>query len=463
MRDPRGCADFRRSKPSARRERSLAERFILIMAAVWVLNMVLVAIPGHFSHDELDWMHLFRTHNHGWDFWLADVRNSPFFRPLGAVLISKALRLPLQPFATHALLVFVHGLNCCLLYLLMLRFYPQRALAAALLFAVMPGAAFGTGWIAASFDILSVLFGLAAMNAAIAFWRGHAAAYAGVSTVAFALALLCKETSLVIPAAVLIFFYLDHPRADLSRAGILAAGMGVLVLIYLAARLPALLHLGTTGAGGYGFGGFAAIFTNTYSYFGYPFAIDMAEVSDYANRRPFALFAPSAIHLFLVLMIWIRFGARGAVLYVIGYSLALAPVLIISKYETQYLYAPSLAISVAVALIWRPEIAYAVPAIRIGAALIYHGFVVQKAMYVTGVCQTRMIATAAGALSALDGVGDPILYGPDNTPWWVAARALLGVPIRVGEREINVKFAHEPDGAALKLLPDCTVVKNETQ
>jgi hypothetical protein len=31
------------------------------MAAVWVLNMVLVAIPGHFSHDELDWMHLFRT------------------------------------------------------------------------------------------------------------------------------------------------------------------------------------------------------------------------------------------------------------------------------------------------------------------------------------------------------------------------------------------------------------------
>ena len=55
-------------------------------------------------------MHLFRTHNHGWDFWLADVRNSPFFRPLGAVLISKALRLPLQPFATHALLVFVHGL-----------------------------------------------------------------------------------------------------------------------------------------------------------------------------------------------------------------------------------------------------------------------------------------------------------------------------------------------------------------
>jgi hypothetical protein len=298
MRDPRGCADFRPSKPSARRERSLAERFILIMAAVWVLNMVLVAIPGHFSHDELDWMHLFRTHNHGWDFWLADVRNSPFFRPLGAVLISKALRLPLQPFATHALLVFVHGLNCCLLYLLMLRFYPQRALAAALLFAVMPGAAFGTGWIAASFDILSVLFGLAAMNAAIAFWRGHAAAYAGVSTVAFALALLCKETSLVIPAAVLIFFYLDHPRADLSRAGILAAGTGVLVLIYLAARLPALLHLGATGAGGYGFGGFAAIFTNTYSYFGYPFAIDMAEVSDYANRRPFALFAPSAIHLF---------------------------------------------------------------------------------------------------------------------------------------------------------------------
>jgi hypothetical protein len=74
-----------------------------------------------------------------------------------------------------------------------------------------------------------------------------------------------------------------------------------------------------------------------------------------------------------------------------------------------------------------------------------------------------MIATAAGALSALDGVGDPILYGPDNTPWWVAARALFGVPIRVGEREINVKFAHEPDGAALKLLPDCTVVKNETQ
>lgn len=70
--------------------------------------------------------------------------------------------------------------------------------------------------------------------------------------------------------------------------------------------------------------------------------------------------------------------ARGAVLYVIGYFLTLAPVLIISKYETQYLYAPSLAISVAVALIWRPQIAYAVPTIGIAAALIYHVFLVQK-------------------------------------------------------------------------------------
>jgi hypothetical protein len=298
------------------------------------------------------------------------------------------------------------------------------------------------------------------MNAAIAFWRGGASAYAGVSLAAFAMALLCKETSLVIPAAVLILFYIDRQRANFSRAGVLAAGMGVLVLVYLAARLPALLHVGASGAGGYGFGSVAAAFTNAYSYFGYPFAIDMAEISDYANRRPFALLAPIAIHLFLVLMIWIRFGARGAVLYVIGYFLALAPVLIISKYETQYLYAPSLAVSVAVALVWRPEIVYALPTIGIGAALIYHGFLVQKAMYLTGACQTKILATAAGALSATSWNHDPILYGPDNAPWWVAARALHGAPVRIGEREVTVKFAHQPDGAALKLLPDCTVVKN---
>ena len=144
-------------------------------------------------------------------------------------------------------------------------------------------------------------------------------------------------------------------------------------------------------------------------------------------------------------MIWIRFGARGAVLYMIGYFLALAPVLIISKYETQYLYAPSLAVSVAVALIWRPEIAYALPTIGIGAP---------------APARQGSLQPPQAALSATSWNDDPILYGPDNAPWWVAARPLYGVPVRIGEREINVKFAHQPDGAALKLLPDCTVVKN---
>lgn len=197
-------------------ERSLFERLVLIVIVVLVVNLVLIAIPGYNSHDELDWLNLIHTNNHGWDFFLGSASESQFFRPLGTILISWALRFHMQPFASHAVLVLFQGANSCLLYLLMLQLYPRRALAAALLFAVMPATSFAAAWIAAEFDVLYVLFGLASMNAAVAFWRGGAWEFAGVSMGAFALALLCKETSLVIPAALLILLYLDRSRAHES-------------------------------------------------------------------------------------------------------------------------------------------------------------------------------------------------------------------------------------------------------
>ena len=81
-----------------------------------------------------------------------------------------------------------------------------------------------------------------------------------------------------------------------------------------------------------------------------------------------------------------------------AYFLPLLPVLIISKHETQYIYASSIAISVALALVWAPRLVYAVPTIALVVILALHGLRIQRYMYITGACQTRVLLTTAAVL-----------------------------------------------------------------
>jgi hypothetical protein len=123
------------------------------------------------------------------------------------------------------------------------------------------------------------------------------------------------------------------------------------------------------------------------------------------------------------------------VLYLIAFFLPLLPVLIISKHETQYTYATSIAVSVALALVWKRSLIFSIPTAAIALILILHGLTIQRTMYETGVCQTRALDSLRSALPVAIRSGPPVVYAPDNTRWWIMARALYQNTFRLDDKD----------------------------
>ncbi len=439
-------------------EYALPRRLLAIIVITCFLNMILIAIPGFYSHDELDWMNLIARNFHGWDLFLADYRISPFFRPLGVTIISAALRLPLQPFASHAALVLLQSLNCCLLYCLVRCFRPDRAMAAALLFAVMPGTAYAAGWIAAAFDLQFTFFALASLVAGVRFWRGGSWAFFALSVVAVGAGLLCKEPAVTIPLGGLVLAIVDRRHASLHRVVLLGAAASCVVIAYAALRFSALLHVGETGGGGYGFGSIPTVVKNAMAYFVFPFAPRMAEITEFAARDWKGGLLPVGAHALLLVLLGIRYGKFAPALYLFAFYLALLPVLVISKFETQYTYATSVAISVALALIWRRSLVYGAATVVLTLIVVSHGFTIQRTMYETGVCQARALNSLQAVLPSALRSGPPVVYAPDDTRWWIMARALFQNNFPVAGQYVSVTLAHQPAGATMRFLADCSVV-----
>jgi hypothetical protein len=439
------------------RRQSIIQTLVVVLVSACLLNIILIAIPGYYSHDELDWLNLIGRGFHGWDLFLDDYQHSPFFRPLGTAIISTALRLPLQPFGSHAALVFLQALNCCLLYLLVRCFRPDRAFAAAILFAVMPGTAYAAGWIAAFFDLQFTFFALCSLIAGLLFWRGGHWSWLALSIIAFAGGLLCKEPAATIPLAGLVLAIVDRARATRRRVIILGGVAVCVALTYAAFRLPALIHVGQSG-GGYGFGSIELIVKNIMAYLAFPFVPSMDDIAGFNARawkaNVIALLAQAA----LLALLWIRYGRSAPVLYLIAFFLPLLPVLIISKHETQYTYATSIAVSVALALVWKRSPIFAIPTAAIALILILHAMTIQRTMYETGVCQTRALDSLRSALPVAIRSGPPVVYAPDNTRWWIMARALYQNTFRIDDKYVSVAIAYQPAGTTMQFLPDCRVV-----
>jgi hypothetical protein len=108
------------------------------------------------------------------------------------------------------------------------------------------------------------------------------------------------------------------------------------------------------------------------------------------------------------------------------FLIPLLPVLILTKHETQYLYASSIALSLALAscLVYGGTLLRLMGTI-LGILLIIHTAMVQNDMYQTGACQTRLIDeldTYAHFSATTDGLkSPPVIVPASNAPWWVLA------------------------------------------
>ena len=325
---------------------------LTIVAIGLVSNVVIIAIPAFYSHDELDWQNQIARNDYPWSFGLGSFTKSPFFRLFGTIFISASLRLLLQPFAAHLTDVLLAAATACLIYRAVGLFRPDRALTAAILFMLMPGFAYSAAWVAAGFDIQFVFWGaayiflrrsiLARRQFGLSDWRPgglrHRARLQGNGAFDshFRRSGLVHRSPKNGPAA-----GCDPCRAYRRTCRRLPG-----------ARRNAIVRIGISGEGGYRFGdGSQVLKKNLLVYFGFPFAPGLAEIQLvplWNGRQVLWLIAP---HLALDLNSSCGAPRPGwALIYLIAFYATLLPVLPISKYETQYTYASSIALALALAL-----------------------------------------------------------------------------------------------------------------
>ncbi len=371
---------------------------LTIVAIGIFANLLIISIPGFYSHDELDWQNRIARNDNPWSFGLGSITTSPFFRLLGTIFISTSLRLPLQPFSAHFTDVLLAVATACLVYRTVALFRPDRALAAAILLMLMPGFAFSAAWVAAGFDIQFAFWGAAYVLCAVQYWRGGHQLYLVLAVAVFAIALGCKRNG-ALDSALRRFGAVHRPqRIDRRKVAILAALTGGLIFVYLGLRAPRILRMSVSAEGGYRFGDSSQILENLLAYFGFPFAPGMVEIQSFPFwdvRLVARLIVP---HLVLIGLILWRAGPKWALIYLVAFYATLLPVLPISKYETQYTYAGSITVAIALALLWERRWFVAVPVSALALILAAHALTIQLQMYRTGVCQTRALDTLKAVL-----------------------------------------------------------------
>jgi hypothetical protein len=189
------------------------------------------AVPGFFSSG-------------AWANSALEASGTQLYRPLLLAWVS-VLRAAFgaEPFWFHLSSLALHALNTMLVMLLVARIVPEAHVAlralGALVFALHPAQVECVAWLSGVNDPLLALFALTAM---LCYARhreecGAGAAFAALA--AYALALLTKETAVVLPAVALLF---DWRRAASWRAlpWRLYAVMAIVTVVYLGMRAAAL-------------------------------------------------------------------------------------------------------------------------------------------------------------------------------------------------------------------------------
>ncbi|MBB5209340.1 hypothetical protein [Chiayiivirga flava] len=402
-----------------------------LLLALLAAQVLLLANPGYFSHDELQWAAMSDVPWPAlpWVDWF-DVRTFQY-RPLTFNLwlaISHALFE--RPILFHALWVLLGSVNALLLarVLLRARVAPRVAAAAALLFALNPYAAYVHGWVATLADLLWL--GIALLLTA---WLQRRAeredATPGpemlVAALAAALALLAKEAALVFPALACVAALVASRRRVWLAA---AAGSGAAVAVYLALRLGPMLD-GARPGSGYALS-LLQVPQRWIEYLLFPWLPTLFEMQSVLRASPARLAVLAAIALALIAMLW-RAGPRFALAWVLGSAAALGPVLILAQAANQYGYGLSALGVGVVALAW-PRLGRERAVVAIAALLlVWHGVNVQREMHRVGALQARFSPALADALRTH--AGPPLrLQVAEPGDAWIYTRLVHHIPSYAG-------------------------------
>jgi hypothetical protein len=400
------------------------------LGVLFVLVLVqwpLILNPGYFSHDELEWWA--RADVSAWTQlpWVSWIDLSAFqYRPLTFNLwLMLAWCCASTPYAMHLVVVGIGSANALALGRCVEAAGASRrsGIAAALVFVLTPYAAYTHGWTATLADLLVVAAALLSLgllqrmsgaNASLDILRG------ALVFVLTGLALLSKESAVVLPAFLLLGLY-RHPQR--SRALATVALSAALVAIYLVLRLHVVLatpHEGDAYAWSIG-----NIPRRLSEYLLFPFTPPLLEVGPTLLKSAGRLIAAAAC-LAVLLAALARAGWRWPLAWLAQFTALLAPVLILGHSYGQYAYFASAAAVGIVAAAWQRLHAPARAAIGIVAAVaIAHATAIQWRMRDVGVAQDHFYADLVVQLATA--AGPVAVASADPADGWMIERFLSGV------------------------------------
>jgi hypothetical protein len=141
---------------------------------------------------------------------------------------------------------------------------------------------------------------------------------------------------------------------------------------------------------------------NAYLYFMFPFVIHLIEphvhnvnfyiIPYYLSYVIFGII----MHVFLIIMVIVRYSWLYGLLYVGAYFIFLLPILVIPSLGAHYLYGSAIAMSFALAFLldnWRSHALQGLTIIGLVIVLMLHAVTFQNFIYEVGACQQRLVAS----------------------------------------------------------------------
>lgn len=359
-----------------------------------VLNFLLIANPGYYSHDELG----FGFHSQGLgNNKLTDIQwcsptdiAVPQYRPLTFNLwLFLSYWFYGWPTLFHFVVLVVTLLCGALAAMVLYSFSKNKAqaLVAFTVFSMMPTTAFTAGWVGTLGEYLWVTFGLLSFRAFLGSMAGaddarsplEVTKLCGVGLLLFVFALASKETAVVIPPLMAVFWvFFGRDRGVIVGAVVTTLA----TVVYLALRYDQLL--GKQVPQGYGVSLEARhIVESLLLYFAYPFTVaSFASVS--------SPLLGIVMHIALVACLAVIFKWPKGLAYALAYFLPVIPVAITPQWSPHYLFGSGIAAAVAISAMGvRKQQAWRLIAVLFAACLLAHSLFVQWEYYNRGIIQSR--------------------------------------------------------------------------
>lgn len=437
-------ADTHRSSPTRAIGFSARVTRIPLPLLLLALQLPLILNPGYFSHDELQW---WSRADVPWSElpWIPWLDLSPLqYRPLTFNLwLMLAHAFAATPWLMHLAFVALGTFNAWLLARVLsgARMPRRVAHAGAAVFALSPFVVYVHGWTGTLADLLTLMFLLLATRVIQRAMPSEPSTAivlrASGAALLVALALLSKESAIVLPALLMLAAY-NQPSPRATRLAV--AFSAAVVVAYLALRLPILVHSASADPA-YAWST-RNIAPRALEYLLYPFTPPMFEIGPLLNASLARLVA-AAICVMLLLYTLATRDLRWPIAWLAAVVVALAPVLVLPIAYDHYAYLASAA-GIAIAAAAWPKLRRLPRAIVpiLAAIVVVHGAAVMWRMVAAGIVERNLHADLLDAVRRDPDI--PIVVAPaDPRDAWLVQRLLDDVASYRGIPLLNVRVASE--------------------